>query len=125
MDVDDLVAFAVAVEARHGLGRLADLDLDVRVPHEQPASGHRVAARYDGVRVGEAVHVRVGYPLVPRDRDELAGVGDPARGVHVVQDRLVAAEPLVAEDLLDEQGAVTAHLHVPLGGDLSEAGRSA
>jgi hypothetical protein len=63
VDVDDLVALAVAVEAVHRLGRLADRDLDVAVEHQQPRPSP-VAARARSARVRQPVHVGLGHPLV-------------------------------------------------------------
>ncbi len=125
VDVDDLVALAVAVEAVHRLRRLADRGLDVAVPHQQAPPGDRVAPRRDRAGVGQPVHVGVGHPLLALDRPERPDPVEPAGGVQVVEDRLVAAEALVAEDLLDEQAPIAVapapHLGVTLGRDLSEA----
>jgi hypothetical protein len=65
------------------------------------------------------VHVGVGHPLLALDRRESADVGDPARGLQVVEDRLVAREALEAEHLFDEEpaGLLVTELHVPLGWD--------
>ena len=121
VDVDDLVALAVAVEALVGLGRLADRGLDVVVEHQQAPAADRVAAGVDRVGVGQPVHVGVGHPLLAHDRGELADLRQPARRVQVVEDRLVAGEALVAEDLLGQQRAVAPRLGVALGGDVAEA----
>ena len=125
VDVEDLVALSVPVEAVQGLERLADRDLDVVVPHQEAAAGDGIAVRVDAVRVGEPVDVCVRDPLLPLDRAEVADAVEPAGRLEVEQDRLVAREALVAHDLLDEQRravAVRAHLHVSLGGDAAEAG---
>ena len=58
---------------------------------QQPPAAERVAAGLDGARVGQPVDVRVGDPLLAHDRRELADLGDAARRVAVVEDRLVAA----------------------------------
>ena len=83
----------------------------------------RVAAGLDRRRIREAVDVRVGHPLLADERAELADPVQPARRVQVVEDRLVAAEALVAEDLLDEQPAIAVlaapDLRVALGRNLS------
>ena len=124
VDVDDLVALAVAVKALLGLGRLGDGDLDVVVVHQQLAPGDGVAARGRAVDVGEAVDVGVGDPLLAADRGEAADLRQPARRVQVVEDRLVAAEALVAEDLLGQQRRAAPSRRtcdVALGGDLTEA----
>ncbi len=124
VDVDDLVALAVAVEAVELRRRLADRHLDVAVEHQQPAAGDRVAARLDRVRVGQPVHVRVGHPLLAHDRREIADRVEPARRVQVVEDRLVAREALVAEDLLGQERrirSVAPDLDVPLARDLTKA----
>jgi hypothetical protein len=121
VDVDDLVALAVAVEALVGLGRLADRRLDVVVEHQQAPAADGVAARVDRVGVRQPVHVGVGHPLLADDRVELADLRQPARRVQVVEDRLVAGEALVAEDLLGQKRAVTPRLGVALGGNVAEA----
>ena len=54
------------------------------------------------------------------DRLEVARLGDPARRLEVVEDRLVAREALVAHHLLDQQPAVVAELGVALAGDVPE-----
>src|SRR4029079_19404464 len=72
----------------------------------------------------QPVDVGVGHPLLAHDRPEAADAVEAARRVQVVEDRLVAAEALVAEDLLDEQPPVPVlpapELGVALGRDLSE-----
>src|SRR4029453_7438181 len=74
--------------------------------------------------VSETVHVGVRNPLRALERAEAADRAEPARGVEVVEDRLVAREALVAHDLLGEQGragSVAPHLHVALVRDAAEA----
>ena len=122
--VDHLVALAVAIEAVELLHGLADRHLEVAVEHQEAPAAQRVAARLHRIGVGQPVHVRVGHPFVALDRAELADRVEPAGRVQVVEDRLVAGEALVAHDLLGEErraGAVPAHLHVALAGDLAEA----
>ena len=68
----------------------------------------------------------VGDPLLVLDRGELAGIGDPAGRLDVVEDRLVPREALEAHHLLDQQAsaavarAVLPELAVALGRDLAE-----
>src|SRR5215204_5988604 len=62
----------------------------------------------------------VGYPLAVLDRLELARLGDPAGRGQVIEDRLVAREPLEAHHLLDEEAAVLAELSVALARELSQ-----
>ena len=123
--VEHLVALSVAVEAVELLGRLADRHLDVVVEHQEAAAGDGIAARLHAVRVGEAVHMRIGNPLVTLNGAEVANGVEPARRLEVEQDRLVTREALVAHHLLDEQrraAAVRADLDVPLRGDVAEPG---
>ena len=125
MDVEDLVALAVAVEALELLVGLADGDLEIAVEHQEAAAAHRIAAGHDRLRVGQPVHVRR-YPLVAHDGAEFADRVEPAGRVEVVEDRLVAREALVAHDLLDQQPPASvagglADRYVPLGGDLAPA----
>src|SRR5262249_23016888 len=120
LDEEDLVALAVAVEDVGALRRLADRDLDLAVPHQQAPAVHRVALRAERPGLREAVDVGVGHPLRPLDRGEVEHLRDAAGGDEVVEDRLVAAEGLVAHDLLDEQAPVAAELDVALGGDLAQ-----
>ena len=103
--VDDLVALAVSIEAVHRLGRLADRDLDVAVPHSRrrPSTGSPpgsigavFASRWTWA---SGTHSSRTIGRKPPTRSSAAG------RVQVVEDRLVAAEALVAEDLLDEQPA--------------------
>ena len=122
-DEDQLVALAVAVEAFGLLDRAAERDLDVVVPHQAAPAADRVAARLGLGGLQVAVDVRVGDPLAVLDRLEGARLGDPARRLAVVEDRLVAREALVAHHLLDEQPAravVAAELRVALRRELSE-----
>jgi hypothetical protein len=67
--------------------------------------------------------MRAWHPLLALDWAELTDVVEPARGLEVQEDRLVAREPLVAHHLLHQQRravAVAPHLHVALAGDLAE-----
>jgi len=68
-----------------------------------------------------AVRVLVGDPLVALDRLEVTEFVHAARRGQVVEDRLVPGEALEAHDLLGEQRAVVAELHVPLARDVTEA----
>src|SRR5829696_5809000 len=118
VDVDDLVALAVAVEAIQLRRRLGDRHLDVAVPHQQPAAGDRVPAGLHRVRVAQPVDVGVRHPLVALDPPKAADPLETAGRLKVQQDRLVPREALVAHDLLHEErrgGAVAVHLNVPLG----------
>jgi hypothetical protein len=117
----DLVPLAVAVEAVGFVRGLAHAHLDVGVEHQHAAAEHRVAAGLHRSHVGEAMDVRVGRPLLERDRLEGPALRHPARRLQVVEDRLVAREALVAHHLLDEQRAVLAELDVALGGDVAES----
>ncbi len=129
VDEDDLVALAVAVEVVGLRLRDADAHLDVGVVLQHAAAQHCVALGLEARGVGEPVHVRLGHPLLELDRRELAHVLDAAGRPQVVEDRLVAAEALEAEDLLHQQrrravaGARRvgiAELDVALGRDLAE-----
>jgi hypothetical protein len=123
--VEHLVALAVPVEAIERLGGLADRHLDVAVPHQEAATGDRIAAALDAVRVGQPVDVGVRDPLLALDRAELSYPVEAAGRLEVQQDRLVAREALVAHDLLhQERRAVTVctYLYVPLRGDAAQAG---
>ena len=115
VDEQDLVALAVAVEAVGVLGGLADPHLDVGVEHQDLAAEDRVALRLERDGVGQPVDVGVGHPLVELDRLELADLGDAARRVQVVEDRLVAGEALVAHHLLGQERPVLAELGMALG----------
>src|SRR5262245_58029272 len=80
LDEQDLVALAVAVEDVRALRRLADRDLDVAVPHQQPPAVHRVALRAERAGLREAADVGVGHPLRPLDRTAVEDVRNPAGG---------------------------------------------
>ena len=98
---DDLVALAVPVEEVHRLGRAAELDLDVVVPHEQAAAADRVAAGLDLVR---AEVTRVRRAPIPRGRSaRTRDLLHAAGRVEVVEDRLVPGEALEAHDLLGQK----------------------
>jgi hypothetical protein len=114
VDEEHLVPLTVAVEALELLDRLADRELDVGVPHEEAPAAQRVALGRERRGVGQPVDVGVGDPLLATVRREPPDLHHPARRVQVIQDRLVAAEALVAHDLLGEEGSVLAELHVPL-----------
>jgi hypothetical protein len=116
VDEQHLVALAVAIEGVELLRRLADGDLNVVVEHQDAAPEDRVAGGAQRRGVRQPVHVRVGDPLVQRERLERADLGDVAGRAHVMEDRLVAGEALVAHDLLDEQPAIlVAELGMALG----------
>ena len=118
MHVDHLVALAVAVEAVERVGWLADRYLEIAVEHQEAAAVDRIAAGFDWAQIGQPVHVRLGRPLLALERSQGADLGDAAGRMDVVEDRLVAREPLVAHHLFDEQTTVVAHLRVPLARDL-------
>ncbi len=120
MDEENLVALAVSVEAVALLSGLRDRDFDVAVPLKEAPRREEVAAGLDGVGVGQAVDVRVRHPLVADDRLEVANFGHPARRVEVVEDRLVSGEALEAENLFDQELAVSPELDVSLRRDLAE-----
>ena len=67
------------------------------------------------------VRVRVGHPLLADDRPERAELLDAARGLEVVEDRLVPREALEAHHLLGEERPVLAELDVPLARDVAHA----
>ena len=121
MDEDHLVAFAVPEEVVHLLGGPAERDLDVRVPHQEPAAGDLVAAGLDALGVHQPVLVGVRHPLVAHDRLELADLLHAAGRLEVVQDRFVAGEPLEPHHLLGEEGAVVAELDVTLARNVAES----
>src|SRR5918994_623450 len=121
VDEEQLVAIAVAVE-RLGLGLgLADRRLEVGVPHQRAPPRDRIARRLQLTGLQMPVDVRVRDPFLVLEWLELAGLGDPARRLEVVKDRLVAAEALEPEHLLDQQPSVVAELHVALPWNVSEA----
>ena len=103
VDIDDLVALTVSVEAVERLGRLADRDLDVAVPHQQPAAGRGSPPG----SIGACPPAGGRGPRVPTPRARSGGTRptcvEPAGGVEVKEDGLVAREALVAHHLLDEQ----------------------
>ena len=75
------------------------LNMSTRRPrHGSPAGG-------SAAHVGQPVHVRVGHPLLARERREAPDLAHVAGRLQVVEDRLVAREALVAHDLLDEQAS--------------------
>jgi hypothetical protein len=119
-DEDHLVALAVAEEALLLLLGSAEGDLEIAVPHQAAPTGDRIAGGLDGPRDQVAMHVGVGHPFDVLDRLEIAGLRDPAGRFEVVEDRLVAGEPLEAHHLLDQQPAVVAELDVALAGDVAE-----
>src|SRR5438105_3132251 len=120
VDEDHLVALAVPEEVVHLLGRAAQRDLDVPVPHQELAAGHLVAFRLDAVGGEVAVRMGVGHPFLALDRLEVAELLDPAGREVVVEDRLVPGEPLEPEDLLGQQGSVVPELDVPFPRHLAQ-----
>ena len=62
-DEEDLVALAVSVEDFGLLGRPAERDLEVLVPHQAAAAVDRVAAALDRAALEVAVDVRIRDPL--------------------------------------------------------------
>jgi hypothetical protein len=121
VDEDALVALAVPEEGLHPLGRAAERDLDVVVPHQEPSAADRVAAGRDVGGLEVPVRVRVGHPLVALDRLERAELLDAAGRLEVVQDRLHPGEALHAHDLLGQERAVVPELDVALARDVAEA----
>src|SRR5262245_43636170 len=117
---DDLVALAVSVEEIHRLGRPAERDLDVVVPHEQTTPADRIAFRIDLVSAQVTVSVAVRHPPLARDR--LAGRDrlNTAGGMQVVQDRLVPGEALEPHDLLGQKRPVLSELDVALAREAAE-----
>ena len=120
VDEDHLVALAVAEEVLHRRRRPAERDLHVAVPHQQSAARDLVARGLDAGRLEVPVRVLVGQPLLALDRLEAGEVHHPARRVKVVQDRLVAGEPLEPHHLLGEERAVVAKLDVALPRNVAE-----
>src|SRR6059058_786976 len=118
---DDLVALAVAEEVVHALRRPAERDLDVVVPHQEPAPRDLVALGLgvEGLEVPMRVLLR--HPLLALDRLEAAELHDAARRLQVVQDRLVAGEALEAHHLFGEKRSVVPELHVALARNVAEA----
>src|SRR5207302_5910569 len=121
VDEDHLVPFAVAEEVLRALARTAERDLDVRVPHQQPAARDLVALRIDVVGVEEAVRVCVRNPLVAVDLVEVAELHYTAGRLEVVQDRLLSDEALHAHHFLGEKAPIVPKLDVPLTRDVAES----
>jgi hypothetical protein len=119
MDEDHLVPLAVSVEAVHRLARPAERDLDVVVPHQEPAAADRVSRLGDVPGREVAVCVRGRRPFVAHDRLERAELLDTARRGDVVEDRFVPGEPLEPHHLLRQQRPVLAVLDVPLARDVA------
>ena len=97
----------------------------VAVPGQPGAAGQLVGA---GGEPAEGAQQVVAQGGVGRrhgqggDGLHLGHLQHPGGGIAVVEDRVGAAEPLGADDLLGEQLAVGgAEGHVPLGGDLTQA----
>src|SRR5436853_274658 len=61
---DDLVALAVAEEVVHALGRAAEGDLDVVVPHQEAATGDLVSFGLGVERLEVTVRVLLRYPFL-------------------------------------------------------------
>ena len=120
VDEDHLVPFAVPEEVLHLLGGPAERDLDVRVPHQEPAAGDLVAAGLDALGVHHPVLVGLRHPLLTHDRLELADLLHTAGRLQVVEDRLVPGEALEPHHLFGEQGAVVAELDVALARNVAE-----
>ena len=121
VDEDHLVALAVAEEVVHRAGRPAERDLDVVVPHQQAAAGDLVAGGLGVERLEVQVPVLLRHPLLALDRLEAAELHDAAGRLEVVEDRLVAGEPLEAHHLLGEERPVVAELDVALARNVAEA----
>ena len=117
MDEDHLVALAVPEEVLHPLGGAAERDLDVAVPHQQPAAGDLVALGLDALGVHDPVLMGVRHPLLALDRLEVADL--LARGRATGGGRgstPFPGEALQAHHLLGQEGAVVAELDVRLRG---------
>ena len=119
VDEDDLVALAVPEEVVHRGVRPAERDLDVRVPHQGPPAADLVAAGLDVPGVHAAMRVRLGDPFLALDRRELAELLHAAGRFQVVQDRLVAREPLEPHHLFGEEASVFAKDDVTLAGNVA------
>src|SRR5689334_4621098 len=120
MHVDHLVALAVAIEAFERLDGLTDRHLQVAVEHQHLAARQRVATGLHPAQVGQSVDVRLWVPGAPLEAPQGPHLRDPARRAGVIQDRLVAREPLVAHHFFDQQGSVIPELRVALERDLTE-----
>jgi hypothetical protein len=90
MHEQDFVAFAIAVVTVSEFGWSAKPDLDVVVPHEEPTTAHQASLSLEVGSVEEMVLMLVGQPLPLVDRNEATERHDPAWGLEVIKDGVVA-----------------------------------
>ena len=115
MDEEQLVALGVAVERGHLLSGPRHRDDTLAVVHQRVAALDQIALRRYVRRLQVVVPVDLLRPLALADGAMPRDARHPRRRVLVIEQRVDAAEALLAEQLLAVEAAVRlAELGVPL-----------
>jgi hypothetical protein len=120
MHKENLVAHRVTIEVLHGLGWASHTDCAVIVEEHEPASSNRVSTRLYVLSLDEMMPVGRLHPLVMAYVAKSLKLCHSSRRKLVVQQRVDAAEPFLAEQFFGVQAAVRPpELGMPLVGHIT------